>query len=232
MTIDERTWSRTLAGLCGIVGPVMLVASFAINPSPPPGLPPADLAAWAEPRAGLMLLGGTMQGIGSLLIVIFALALVRLSGAADGFLVCLTHLAGGTILVVSLIEAAFYLAAAQAIASGDTTLDLVSGGLIRAAEHVFLIAPTLLIPLGVVLLRTRVLARPFAYSGLVIGACLQVLVLARLFGALQPVVDDVLMVQSAWFVAAGAGLALSATRLRTSAIPESEAPADDVKFAL
>ncbi|MDB5483327.1 MAG: hypothetical protein JWO83_4380 [Caulobacteraceae bacterium] len=225
MTMTERNWSRTLAGLCGIVGPVMLVASFAINPSPPAGLAPAELAAWAEPRAGLMLLGGGMQGIGSLLIVIFALALVQLSGAADGFVGCLTHLAGGTILVVSLIEVAFYLAAAQAIASGDITLALVSGGLIRAAEHVFLIAPSLLIPLGLVLLKTRVLARPFAYSGLIIGACLQVLVLARVIGAVQPAVDGVLIVQSAWFVAAGGALALSAMRLAPTDTP---LPSDDM----
>ncbi|HLZ84536.1 MAG TPA: hypothetical protein VKQ54_13305 [Caulobacteraceae bacterium] len=213
MTLTERSRSRALVGLCGVAGPLLMVASLAINPAPPPDLSPADLATWAEPRAAFMLLGGAMQGIGSLLIVIFALALVRLSGAADGLMACLTHLVGGTILVVSLIEVGFYLAATQAIASGDSTLGLVSGGLIRAAEHVFLIAPTLLIPLGLVLLRTRVLARPFAYSGLVIGACLQILVLARLFGALQPVVDGVLIVQSAWFAAAGAALAVSAMRL-------------------
>ena len=224
MTITERTLSRALAGLCGILGPVLLIASFAVNPSPPPSLSPADLAAWAEPRAGLMIVGAGMQGIGSLLIVIFALALVQMSGAAQGFMGWLTQLAGGTILVVSLIEVTFYLTAAQAIASGDTTLGLISGGLIRAAEHVFLIAPTLLIPLGVVLLRTQVLARPFAYSGLIIGAGLQVLVLARLFGALQPVVDSVLIVQSAWFVAAGVALSLSAMRLRA---PDAPTTADD-----
>lgn len=219
MTMTKRSWARALAGLCGIAGPVILVASLAMAPSPPPGLAPTALAAWAAPRAGFIVLDGGMQGFGSLLIVIFALALVRLSGAGHGFLGWLTQFAGGTILMISLIEVTFYLTAAQAIASGDTASDLISDGPDRAMQHIFLTAPALLLPLAVVLLRTRVLARPFAWSGLAIGATLQVLALAGAFRVMQPAVDALVIVQSAWFVAAGAALALSATQLRAVAHP-------------
>jgi hypothetical protein len=226
--MTKTSWTRALAGLCGIAGPVILVASLAMNPSPPPGLAPTALAAWAEPRAGFIVLDGGMQGFGSLLTVIFALALVRLSGAAHGFMGWLTRFAGGTILMISLIEVTFYLTAAQAIASGDTASDLISDGLDRAVQHVFLTVPALLLPLAVVLLRTRVLARPFAWSGLAIGAGLQVLALAGAFRAMQPAVDALVILQSAWFVAAGAALALSAPKLRGVAHPSHN---DDLKSA-
>jgi hypothetical protein len=196
------------SGLCGIVGPLVLVGSFAINPSPPPGLPAAALAAWAALREGQLLLGGWLQGIGSLLIVIFALALVELGGAASGFAGRIAQLAGATILAVSLIEVTFYLAVAQAVAAGDVAAGLMSGGLIKAVQHVFLIAPALLLPTGVVILRSRVLGRGFGYSALAIGACLQALGLAGVLAPLQPVVDVVLIVQAAWFVAAGVAMAV------------------------
>jgi len=199
---------RLFSGLCGIVGPLVLVGSFAINPSPPPGLPAAALAAWAALREGQLLLGGWLQGIGSLLIVIFALALVELGGAASGFAGRIAQLAGATILAVSLIEVTFYLAVAQAVAAGDVAAGLMSGGLIKAVQHVFLIAPALLLPTGVVILRSRVLGRGFGYSALAIGACLQALGLAGVLAPLQPVVDVVLIVQAAWFVAAGVAMAV------------------------
>src|SRR5262249_7204169 len=151
MSVPSRRGFRLLAGLCGLVGPVVLIASFAMNPAPPPGLSIPALATWAAPREASLLLGGWMQGIGSLLMVIFCLALVEISGSANGFAGRLTQLAAGTILAVSLIEVTFYLAVGNAIASGDTQLGLVSSGLIKAVQHVFLIAPALLIPLGVVL---------------------------------------------------------------------------------
>jgi|SRR5579859_7736472 len=211
MTMTKRSWARALAGVCGIAGPVILVASLAMHPSPPTCLAPAALAAWAEPRTGFLLLDGAMHGVGSLLIVIFALALVRLSGGAHGFMGWLTQFVGGTILMISLIEVTFYLTAAPTIASGDTASDLISDGVDRAMQHL-LALPALLFPLAVVVLRTRVLARSLAWSGLAIGAGLQILALAGVFGVTQPVVDVMVIVQAAWFAAAGAALALSAMK--------------------
>jgi hypothetical protein len=208
MTSADRCF-RLLAGLCGVVGPVILVGSFAINPAPPPGLSTAALAAWAAPRAGFLLLGGWSQGIGSLLIVIFALALVEMGGVASGFAGRLTQLAGATILAVSLLEVALYLAAGQALAARDVTLGLVSAGLIKAVQHVFLIAPAVLLPLGFVILQTRVLASSYGYSALALGATLQLLGLIGVLRPLQSVVDVVLVVQSLWFVLAGCAIGFS-----------------------
>ncbi|HEY1929113.1 MAG TPA: hypothetical protein VGG92_16735 [Caulobacteraceae bacterium] len=201
-------WFRSVAGLCGVAGPIILVGSFRMNPAPPSGMGPAALAAWAAPHEGLILLGGWAQGIGSLLIVIFALAVAELGGDASPFGRRLTMLAGATILMVSLMEIAFYLAAARAIATKDVLLGMVADGLIRAVQHVFLIAPALLLPLGVVILKSGVLPSAFGYAALAFGATLQALGLAGLIWNLQGVVDVVLIAQSVWFVLAGATLVL------------------------
>jgi len=180
----------------------------AMNPAPPPGLDPTALAAWAAPRETLILLGGWTQGIGSLLIVVFAVAIAEIGGEASPFGRLMTLLAAATILMVSLVEVAFYLAAGQAIAARDIALGLVAQGLIRAVQHVFLIAPALLLPLGVVILKSRALPRAFGYSALAFGAILQSLGLAGLIWNLQSVIDAVLIAQSAWFIFAGAALML------------------------
>lgn len=211
MTLSRRALFHWLIALCGVVGPLILVGSFAMNPGPPPGLSTAALAAWAAPREGLLLFGGWTQGVASALIVVFALGLVELAGGG-GFAGRLTGLAGATILAVSLAEVAFYLAAAQAVATQDVWLGLIAGGLIKAVQHVFLIAPALLLPLGAMILGTGVLPRAFGYCGLAIGASLQALGLAGVLTPLQSVIDAVLILQSLWFIAAGVAVALAAVK--------------------
>ena len=96
--------------------------------------------------------------------------------------------------------------AVQGAVSGDQASGLASDNLRKAVQHVFLIAPALLLPLGVVLIYSRLLPRLFGYSGLAVGGALQVLGLARLFRVLQHVIDILLIVQAAWFIAAAAFL--------------------------
>jgi len=151
---------------------------------------------------------GQLQAIGSLLTVLFALALVHLAGATHRFAGWVTLLAGTTILLVSLVEVTFYLAAAQAAVTGNVATGTLSNALIKAVQHVFLVAPALLLPLGAVLLSARVLPRVFAYLALALGAVLQALGLVGLFGVLQPVIDVLLIVQGVWFLAAAITLAV------------------------
>ena len=90
--------------------------------------------------------------------------------------------------------------------TGDVATGTTSSALIKAVQHVFLIAPALLLPLGAVLLGSRVLPRAFAYLALALGAILQALGLVGLFGVLQPVIDVLLIVQGIWFLAAAVTL--------------------------
>jgi hypothetical protein len=201
----DRT-PTVLTALCGILGTLTLIGSFLLNPGPPPGASLAQLVAFANQHHSTILLGGWLQGIGSLLTVVFALALVHLAGATHRFAGWVTLLAGGSILGVSLLEITFYLAAAEAAATGDVAIGAVGDALIKAVQHVFLIAPALLLPLGTVLLDSRVLPRAFAYLALGFGVVLQALGLVGLFDALQSVVDVLLVVQGIWFLAAAVTL--------------------------
>jgi hypothetical protein len=209
--MSARTF-RLLAGLCGVLGPVTLVTSFLINPAPPADATAEQLAAFGVAHHNTIVLGGWLQGMGSLLIVIFALALVHLAGATHRFAGWLTLLSGSAILAVSLVEITFYLADAQAAESRDVPSGLASENLRKAVQHVFLIAPALCLPLGVVLLRGGVLPRVFAYSSLALGGTLQVLGLVGLFNVLQPVIDVLLIGMSLWFVAAAVALIARADR--------------------
>jgi hypothetical protein len=200
------TMPRIVAGLCGILGAVALVSSFLMNPAPPADFSVAQLRDFAIEHHNRIFFGAWLQGIGSMLLVLFAIALVHLAGATHQFAGWITLLAGATILMVSLVEITFYLGAVQSAEIGDLTSGAVSNALIKAVQHVFLIAPALLLPLGVVLLGSRVLPRAFAYLALAIGTTLQIFGLVGLFGVLQPVIDDVLIVQALWFVAAGFAL--------------------------
>jgi hypothetical protein len=194
---------RIVAGLCGIFGAVALVSSFVMNPAPPAEFTVSQLRDFAVQHHNGIVFGAWLQGMGSLLLVLFAIALVHLAGATHQFAGWVTLLAGATILMVSLVEITFYLGAVQAAEAGDLTSGTVSNALIKAVQHVFLIAPALLLPLGAVLLGAQILPRVFAYVALAIGATLQIFGLVGLFGVLQPIIDDVLIVQALWFVAAG-----------------------------
>jgi hypothetical protein len=199
-------WFRIAAGLCGIFGAIALVSSFIMNPAPPAEFTVPQLRDFAVQHHNAIVFGAWLQGMGSLLLVLFAIALVHLAGATHQFAGWVTLLAGATILMVSLVEITFYLGAVQAAEAGDLTSGTVSNALIKAVQHVFLIAPALLLPLGAVLLGAQILPRVFAYVALAIGATLQIFGLVGLFGVLQPIIDDVLIVQAIWFVAAGVAL--------------------------
>jgi hypothetical protein len=195
-----------LTAACGVVGTVTLIGSFFLNPSPPATLTTAQLVDWAVQHHTTIVLGSWLQGIGSLLSVLFVLALVHLAGATHRFAGWATLLAGAAILLVSLVEVTFYLSAAEAAVTGDVVTGTISNALIKAVQHVFLIAPALLLPLGVVLLGSRLLPRALAYLALALGAILQALGLVGLFGVLQPVIDVLLIVQGLWFLAAAVAL--------------------------
>jgi hypothetical protein len=203
---DVTKDARIVAGLCGILGAVALVSSFVMNPALPADFSLAQLRDFAIQHHSGIVLGSWLQGIGSLLLVLFAIALVHLATATNSYAGWIRMLAGTIILMVSLVEITFYLGAVQAAEAGDLTNGTVSNALIKAVQHVFLIAPALLLPPGAVLLGSQVLPRVFAYLALAIGTTLQIFGLVGLFGILQPIIDNVLIVQALWFVAAGVAL--------------------------
>jgi hypothetical protein len=71
-----------LAGACGVIGSVVLVVSFRINPAPPANDTIAQLTEFANRHGITIILGGWLQAAGSVLTVLFAVSIVHFAGAA------------------------------------------------------------------------------------------------------------------------------------------------------
>jgi hypothetical protein len=209
---------RLLAGAAGFAGAAALGASFAVLP-PPPALtaPLAELTHYAASHHHIMLAAAWLEGTGTLLYVIFVLALVHLAGSRAGLAGRVTALAAATVLAVSLVYDLLLIAIAQSAALGgqQTPTALVAYGLFAAAEHVFLLGPPLLLPLGLILLRTPVLPRPFAWLAVILGVIGPILGLVGLFsvtannnGPAGAAINALVAAQGLWIIAAAVALPL------------------------
>ena len=204
-----------MVATCGILGVAALMVSFSINPAPPTGATIPQIVVWGKQHETLILAGAWLQGIGSLLEVIFILAIIRLADAVNRLAGRVTAFAATTIMAVSLVEVSFYLSAVQGGVSGNLTLLAISLNLIQAIQHAYVIAPapTLLIALGCVLFDSRLLPRIFSYLAIALGIILAILGFAGTFSPLQTVVDSVLTAQEVWFAAVAIMLIIRAGKV-------------------
>jgi hypothetical protein len=110
---------------------------------------------------------------------------------------------GATILMtVSLIEITFYISALYADPQMMTSVSL---RLIYAAQHLYFIvaAPSLFLPLGLVVLNSQILPRGFGYLGILLGAAFAILGIAFLHTlTLTVAVTAFAGVQALWWLAA------------------------------
>jgi hypothetical protein len=207
---------RLLASVAGVAGAAGLGASFAVLPPPPPLTAPlAALTRYAASHHHAMLAAAWLEGTGTLLYVIFVLALVHLAGARAGLAGRITTVACAAVLGVSLVYDVMLIAIAQSAALGgaQTTTALVAYGLFAAAEHVFLLAPPLLLPLGLILLRTQLLPRIFALLAVILGILGPILGLAGLFtvtannnGPVGAAINVLVAAQGLWVIGASVTL--------------------------
>jgi hypothetical protein len=173
-----------LASAAGFAGAAGLGVSFGMLPKPPPlNGPPATLLRYAVGHQHVLMTAAWLEGLGTLLYVIFVLALVHLAGDLAGLAGRVATMSAAAVLSVSLIYDVTLIAVAQSAALGgpQATTALVSYGLFAAVEHVFLLAPPLLLPLGLILLRTPVLPRTLAGAAVALGVASPILGVAGLF---------------------------------------------------
>jgi hypothetical protein len=112
--------------------------------------------------------------------------------------------------MVSLVEITFYI---SALYSNPATMALISGDLIHAAQHLYFIvaAPALFLPLGVVILGSRVLPRVFGYLALALGAAFATLGVVTIFTLTLPaLVLAFAGLQTLWWLAAAITLIVRA----------------------
>src|SRR5215475_7141006 len=155
-------------GLSGVCGVLLLVASFAINSGTPPGASPVELATFAQHNYARVLWGAWMQAVGPVLIVLFAFVLVHMAGAAQEIAGWMTFFGATILMTVSLIEITFYIGA---LSRDPVIMSSVSLNLIAAVQHLYFIvaALVLFLPLGIILVRSRILPKLFGYLALALA---------------------------------------------------------------
>jgi hypothetical protein len=211
--MDQRLF-RYLSALSAIVGVVLLVVSFSINPGPPEQATSEQLAAFGRQYFTSILWGAWLQAVGPLLIVLFAFALVVLAGATGRFAGWATMFGASVLMTVSLIEITFYIGAlfVEPVVIGPIAL-----GLIHAVQHLYFIvgAPALFFPLGAVLLQSTVLPRAFGYLAIALAAAFAAAGILFLTTLILPVgVQAFAGVQTVWWL--GAAFSLIARTRRSN----------------
>jgi len=202
-----------LGGLSGVCGVVLLGLSFAINNGPPPNATTAELVQFAQNNYAKILWGAYMQAVGPVLIILFAFLIVHLAGATQKLSGWMTFLGATILMSVSLIEVTFYIGA---LYQDPVMMPFISLNLISAVQHLYFIvaAPALFLPLGIVLVRSRVLPKIFGQLALVLAAifaALGAIFLLRL--TLPDAVTAFAGVQALWWLAAAIALMLRSRTL-------------------
>ncbi len=213
----DSTTNRRVAGAIGLLGVVLLGAYFtapALLGWPYAGDTPAHLASYALGHARLFYAGAWLQGTGTLLCVVFFLALVELGGALNRLSGVLVVVGAACLLAVVLVESALLVAVPMSASAGDlaavsTSFELSNGVFVR----VFPLAPSsaTYIALGAVILSSGLLARPFGYMAMAIGIAFELGGIAAIFSGWAVAVLAVMgAAQAVWIIAAAVGVWRSA----------------------
>lgn len=199
-----------LTAASGLAGTLALAAYFAAPAFlgwPFAGASPVRLSAYALDHQALFYAGAWLQSTGTLLSVIFFVALVRMTGAAGGLAATLVIVTAASLLSIVLVESAFMVAVPMAASSGDTatvatTFALSNGVFVR----VFPLAPSsaTYIALGLALLSHGPLHKGFGYAAIAIGSMFELGGIVAIISSPALVVLAVLAAGQALWVAAAA----------------------------
>jgi hypothetical protein len=194
--------TRVLCAVSGIVGVLMLVISFNINPGPPPGATYEQLLAFGNQYYGSILWGAWLQTIGPFLIILFAFSLVFASGAGQTIAGWMVFFGAGVLMTISLIEITFYIA----VLFKDPPIgSLIGLNIIYSVQHLYFIigAPGLFIPLGMVLLGSNALPKWMGWIVIFMGILFAILGIVYLFHLILPFwVTAIAGIQAIWWLTA------------------------------
>ena len=208
-----------LSGLSGVLGVVLLIVSFAINPPPPAGASSAELVRWGREHYVAGLSGAWLQAVGPALIILFAFSLVHLAGAAQQLSGWMTFFGASVLMTVSLMEITFYLGAWF---PEPAMMPHISLKFISAVQHLYFIAaaPSLFFPLGFVLVQSQVLPRIFGYLALFLAVTFALLgAVFMLTLTLPEWVTSFAGVQALWWLAAAITIITRGLSSRISCFP-------------
>jgi hypothetical protein len=198
--------NRPIAGLV-LVGVPLLIVGFVINPGPPAGASAAQLIAYAHTHYHALTIGGWLQVTGTLLTVLFALAIV-VSARAVGTLPGVIAIVGSIILVaVNLSEVAAYVL----LRSAEVTTLRVGVQLITGIQlgYSIVAAPCIFGALGYIIMQRRILHTSFAYSAFALAAVFWTCGLVTVISSIQGFINVLSAVQALWWLAAGIVVAVA-----------------------
>jgi hypothetical protein len=145
-----------------------------------------------------------------------------LAGAAQRFAGWMTLWGATVLMTVNLIEITFYI---SALFPDPTMMPSISLKVIYAVQHLYFIlaAPALFLPLGIVLVNSRVLPRLFGYLAIALAiafACLGIIFLLNL--TLPSAVTTFAAVQALWWLAAAITLIVCGGKTPNSAVEDKQ----------
>lgn len=202
-----------LAGISGICGVLLIGLSFAINNGAPAGASDSELVNFAQHNYTSILLGAWLQAVGPILIVLFAFALVHLAGAAHRLAGWMTFFGATSLMTVSLIEITFYI---SALDRHPATMAVVSLDIIASVQHLYFIvaAPAVFLPLGMILWKSDLLPKLFAYLAIALAGLFAALgVIFMLTVRLPDSVTACGAVQAVWWLAAACTLIVRSKKI-------------------
>lgn len=200
--LDSNQSLCILGGVAGALGVVLLGLSFAINTGPPANPTTAELAKFVQSNYAKVLWGAWLQAVGPFLIVLFAFSIVHLARATQRLAGWMTFFGATILMTVSLVEITFYISALHA---DPAVMPYISLVLISAVQHLYFMiaAPSLFLPLGIVLLGSAVLPRAFGYLALFLAGVFAVLGAAFMLRLTLPdYITAFAAVQALWWFSA------------------------------
>lgn len=210
---DSKKRFCILSGLSGVAGVVLLILSFAIAEGPPPDATRAELVKFGQQHYAAILWGAWLQAVGPVFILLFAFALVHLAGAMVRLAGWMTLFGASVLMTVSLVEITYYI---SALFPDPEMMTAISLKFISAVQHLYFMvaAPALFLPLGIVLVSSRILPQLFGYLALLLAAAFAVLGGTFLLTlALPAAVTAFAGVQALWWLAAAVTLMLRSGKL-------------------
>ena len=200
--------SQRLSTACGIAGPIALAAYFAAPAFaswPFAGATPTEIVTYATAHQTLFYAGAWLQGTGTVLCVVFFIALLNSTGSLTRPAAVIAIASAAALLAVVLVEGAFLAAVPAAAAAGDTATASTAFALSNGAFlRVFPIAPASVtyMALGAALLGSRV-GTPLAYAAIGIGVAFELAGLASIFTtSALAVIATLSALQALWIVSA------------------------------
>ena len=199
--------STVFAAVSGILG-VLVLAIYFSQPLPIPvnTSPERAFAAFGNQYHNEIIVGAWIQDIGTLLVSVFFLELVRLAGGIQRLSGLLTLFAACALWVIGLVEVVASMAIAQAAGHGHIDGAAAAFDLTDVFIHVIPVGPAgvVYLSLGALLLGAPVLPRVFGYLALALGVAFEVAGFAGLFDPNNPqlTITIILILQEVWVLAA------------------------------